>query len=155
VPIIEFRISDLSSLLSGFIVRETFEEQLKLVKGELKEFDPEMDRAKVELNDSNRPDLWCPEGISRQIRWVESGQKLGYPHFAIERQSNLSILVSREVQAVRPYVAACAARGLRVTADVLNQLIQTQEKLAEIFGRASDRIRRTLSLGENRLSDPL
>ena len=148
MPIIELRISDLSSLLSGLIVRETLEEQLKLVKGELKEFDPEQDRAKIELNDSNRPDLWSPEGISRQIRWVESGQKLGYPYFAIERKSNLSVLVSKEVQTVRPYVAACAARGVRVTPDVLNQLIQTQEKLAEIFGRK----RRTVSVGLYRLA---
>jgi phenylalanyl-tRNA synthetase beta chain len=147
MPTIDIRISDLASLLSRALEREALEESLKLVKGELKEFDPEADSAKIELNDSNRPDLWSPEGIARQVRWVESGQKLGYPFFAIESQPAGSILVSKEIQNVRPFIAACAVRGIRVTEEVLVQLIQTQEKLAEIFGRK----RRSVSIGLYRL----
>jgi phenylalanyl-tRNA synthetase beta chain len=149
MPTIEVRISDLASLLSGEVTRELLEDRLKLVKGELKEFDPKSDQAKIELNDSNRPDLWSPEGIARQIRWVESGQNLGYPYFAIDRRSDYTIDVSKEVQTVRPYIAACAVREVRVTEEILAQLIQTQEKLAEIFGRK----RQTVSIGLYRLSE--
>ncbi|MEK7872033.1 MAG: phenylalanine--tRNA ligase subunit beta, partial [Nitrospirota bacterium] len=35
---------------------------LGLVKGEIKGYDPGQDDLKIELNDSNRPDLWSPEG---------------------------------------------------------------------------------------------
>jgi len=147
MPIIEIRISDLTSLLPGPVDRETLEEQLKLVKGELKEFEPKSDQAKVELNDSNRPDLWCPEGIARQIRWVKKGQKLGYPYFAIESHSQALITVSKELRTIRPYVAACAAHGLVVTPELLAQFVQTQEKMAEIFGRR----RRNVSVGFYRL----
>ena len=44
---------------------------------------------------------------------------------------------------MRPYVAACTATGYRVTDEGLAQLIQTQEKLADIFGHK----RRTVSIG--------
>ena len=45
-------------------------------------------------------------------------------------------------------MAACTATGYRVTQDGLAQLIQTQEKLAEMFGRK----RRTVSIGLYRLA---
>lgn len=147
MPTIEVRISDLAALLSKELQEENLEESLKLVKGELKEFDLASDQAKIELNDSNRPDLWSPEGIARQIRWVGSGQKLGYPHFAIQRGLDRLVNVSKGVRTIRPYLAACAVRGVEMSEVVLTQLIQTQEKLAEIFGRK----RQTVSIGLYRL----
>jgi len=48
---------------------------------------------------------------------------------------------------VRPFIGACTARGYKVTKSGLTQLIQTQEKLADIFGRK----RRTISIGIYRL----
>ena len=53
------------------------------------------------------------------------------------------------MEQVRPYVAACTAKGYRVTEKGLAQLIQTQEKLADIFGRK----RKTVSIGIYQLSN--
>ena len=47
---------------------EQLEEWLMLVKGELKGHNAETGELRIELQDSNRPDLWCCEGIARQIR---------------------------------------------------------------------------------------
>ena len=47
------------------------------------------------------------------------------------------------MKAVRPYIAACTASGVRMNDDVLAQMIQSQDKLAEIFGRK----RTTVSIG--------
>jgi phenylalanyl-tRNA synthetase beta chain len=44
---------------------------------------------------------------------------------------------------VRPFVGACIARGYRITEEGLAQLIQTQEKLADVFGHK----RKTISIG--------
>ena len=52
------------------------------------------------------------------------------------------------LEEIRPYVAACTSTGYRVTQEGLAQLIQTQEKLAEMFGRK----RRTVSIGLYRLA---
>ncbi len=47
------------------------------------------------------------------------------------------------MKSVRPYIAACTATGIRMNDDVLAQMIQSQDKLAEIFGRK----RTTVSIG--------
>ena len=52
-----------------------------LAKAELKEYLAETDDLKVELSDSNRPDLWSAEGIARQIRMSLSGKPESYPFF--------------------------------------------------------------------------
>jgi phenylalanyl-tRNA synthetase beta chain len=57
------------------------------------------------------------------------------------------VLVSKELETVRPYIGACLAKGLTITEGMLTQLIQTQEKLADNFGRK----RRLVSIGLYRL----
>ncbi|HLG22002.1 MAG TPA: hypothetical protein VI382_04245, partial [Candidatus Manganitrophaceae bacterium] len=113
MPTIEVKISDFESLLRRRINHAEMETLLERVKGEVKEFIPEQDTAKLELNDSNRPDLWSPEGIARQIALAES--KKEYPFFDPKRKAGRKVLVSKGVQAVRPYVAAAVARGVVVT----------------------------------------
>lgn len=148
MPTIEIKISDFESLLGkGKISEAELESLLEYVKGEVKDFLPKEDSAKVELNDSNRPDLWSPEGIARQILLMESRGK-SYPFFSDRKGSaDRKVTVAKELKAIRPYLAACVARGMRVTDPILAQLIQTQEKLAEIFGRK----RQTVSIGLYRL----
>jgi phenylalanyl-tRNA synthetase beta chain len=127
---------------------EMLEGWLGLVKGELKGHNPETGELRIELQDSNRPDLWCCEGIARQIRMKQLGTPIAYRCFTARPDKPLPRLeVVPGLGAVRPYVAACTAVGYRVTDEGLTQLIQTQEKLADIFGRK----RRTVSIGLYRL----
>jgi phenylalanyl-tRNA synthetase beta chain len=51
--------------------------------------------------------------------------------------------VDKGMKSVRPYIAACTTSGVRMNDDVLAQMIQSQDKLAEIFGRK----RSTVSIG--------
>ena len=153
MPTISIKRQDLESLLSvgGRAKNQVTPDQLSawlaLVKGELKEQDPESGEWRVELQDSNRPDLWSCEGIARQIRTKLNGAVQPYPFFAAKKRPTRRVVVSPGMDKVRPYVAACTAAGYSVTADGLAQLIQTQEKLADIFGRK----RATVSLGLYRL----
>lgn len=127
---------------------EMLEGWLALVKGELKGHNPDTGELRIELQDSNRPDLWCCEGIARQIRIKQEGKPRAYACFNERPAGALPRLeVAPGLEAIRPYVAACTAVGYRVTEDGLTQLIQTQEKLADIFGRK----RRTVSIGLYRL----
>ena len=119
------------------------EEWLMLVKGELKGHNAETGELRIELQDSNRPDLWCCEGIARQIRIKQQGGLKPYSFFAKKPKSTPSVIVKSGMDRVRPYVAACLAKGYRVTEQGLAQLIQTQEKLADIFGHK----RKTVSIG--------
>ncbi len=148
MPTISIFKADLEFLLDGdrksrAISIEDLEEWLMLVKGELKGHNPDTGELRVELQDSNRPDLWCCEGIARQIRIKRKGKLKPYPFLAKKAKTQLRLIVAPGLEQVRPYVAACAARGYRVTEEGLAQLIQTQEKLADIFGHK----RKTVSIG--------
>ena len=122
---------------------DQLEEWLALVKGELKGHNVETGELRIELQDSNRPDLWCCEGIARQIRIKQQGKPAPYPFLSPHTTPLPRLIVAPELESVRPYVAACTATGYRVTEQGLAQLIQTQEKLADIFGHK----RKTVSVG--------
>ncbi|MCS6305467.1 MAG: phenylalanine--tRNA ligase subunit beta [Nitrospira sp.] len=149
MPTIIIFQDDLESLLTTDrgadrgITTAQLEEWLMLVKGELKGNNPETGELRIELQDSNRPDLWCCEGIARQIRIKQQGRLKPYSFFAEKLKSPHHLIVKPDMEQVRPYVAACTAKGYRVTEKGLAQLIQTQEKLADIFGRK----RKTVSIG--------
>ena len=120
---------------------ECLDDWLMLVKGELKEHVAETGELRIELQDSNRPDLWCCEGIARQIRIKQQGKLKPYTFFS--KRPTRRVVVAPGIEHVRPYVAACTAKGYRVTGEGLAQLIQTQEKLADIYGHK----RKTVSIG--------
>lgn len=148
MPTISIFRDDLESLLGGARAKrpvsiEQLEDWLMLVKGELKDHNAETGELRIELQDSNRPDLWCCEGIARQIRIKQQGKRQAYPFFTKKPKAIQRLIVAPGLEHVRPYVAACTATGYRVTGEGLAQLIQTQEKLADIFGHK----RKTVSIG--------
>ncbi|MDH4186548.1 MAG: phenylalanine--tRNA ligase subunit beta, partial [Nitrospira sp.] len=154
MPTITIFKEDLEGLLAGPgearqpITMEQLEESLMLVKGELKGQNLDSGELRIELQDSNRPDLWCCEGIARQIRVRRQGSLATYNFLAAKSKPLKRLNVGPGMEKVRPFVAACTATGYRVTQEGLAQLIQTQEKLAEMFGRK----RKTVSIGIYRLA---
>ncbi len=143
MPTITANLNDISRLSGLAMTADQLEEKLRLAKGELKEHDPETGEVRIELNDTNRPDLWCAEGIARQIRSSVTGEAVRYPFFAEPVEPSLFIDVDPGLQNVRPFVAAFAASGPAVTDEFLVQIIQTQEKLCENYGRR----RRNVAIG--------
>jgi len=153
MPTISIDRQDFEGLLGSSLPRPLTTEQielwLQLVKGELKDHDQETGELRIELQDSNRPDLWSCEGIARQIRTKVSGARSTYSFFRSKARPSHRLLVAPDLERVRPYVAACTAVGYEVTAAGLTQLIQVQEKLADIYGRK----RQTVSIGLYRLAE--
>jgi phenylalanyl-tRNA synthetase beta chain len=149
MPTISIFKKDLESLLASGrqgarpVTIERLEDWLMLAKGELKEHAAESGELRIELQDSNRPDLWCCEGIARQIRIKQQGKLKPYRFFSKASKITKRVVVAPGLERVRPYVAACTAKGHLVTAESLAQLIQTQEKLADIYGHK----RKTVSIG--------
>ncbi len=143
MPTIDIKKSDLDKLIGRKLTVEALEQHLMLAKAELKEHNAQTGDLKVELSDSNRPDLWCAEGVARQIRTMLAGRPEDYPFFSAGGKASRVIRVAKELRTVRPYIAACTVQGLRMNDDVLTQMIQSQDKLSEIFGRK----RSTVSIG--------
>ncbi|OGW29531.1 MAG: phenylalanine--tRNA ligase subunit beta [Nitrospirae bacterium GWC2_57_13] len=143
MPTIDIKKNDLETLIGKKLSLAALEKHLMLAKAELKEYVEKTDDLKVELSDSNRPDLWSAEGVARQIRIALTGAAEDHPYFRPGRKATRVISVAKEMKSVRPYLAACTASGLRMTDDMLAQMIQSQDKLADIFGRK----RTTVSIG--------
>ena len=148
MPTISIFQQDFSQLVGQPVSMSDLEQWMPLVKGEVKDVSSETGEVRVELQDTNRPDLWCVEGIARQIRSVLTGNLTPYTFFSTRGRAKRCIQVMSGMENVRPYVAACASLGPPVTSQSLEQCIQTQEKLADAFGRK----RETVSIGLYRLS---
>lgn len=149
MPTISVKKKDLESLTGIGLSLDDIEHHLQLVKGEFKGYDPASDELKVELSDSNRPDLWCSEGIARQIKGKLRGEWGDYTYFySNDRERAGQIIVSGGMRDIRPYVGGFAATGVPVDEEMLVQMIQTQEKISEIFGSK----RRRISIGIYNLS---
>jgi phenylalanyl-tRNA synthetase beta chain len=136
--------------------RDEFEEALTCAKAELDEDSdkslPANERVlKIELNDTNRPDLWGTAGCARQLRVYQDGKIPEYPFFS--RPGNVKkcahkVKVEKSVQKVRPFLTGFIAGGKTISDPALRDMIQTQEKLAWNFGRK----RRSISMGVYRIT---
>jgi phenylalanyl-tRNA synthetase beta chain len=137
---------------------EEFEEALVCAKAEL---DADSDKnlpvsertLKIELNDTNRPDLWGTAGCARQLRIYDGGKRPEYAFFSRPgdiKKAARKVKVEASVKQVRPYLAGFIARltgSKSITDPMLRDMIQTQEKLAWNFGRK----RRSVSMGIYRI----
>ncbi|GHV87823.1 phenylalanine--tRNA ligase beta subunit [Spirochaetia bacterium] len=131
--------------------RDSFEEALTCAKAELdedsdKSLSPAERTLKIELNDTNRPDLWATAGCGRQLRIYNGGKRPDYPFFSAPgkvQKTKYKVLVEPSVKGVRPFLAGFVASGKAISDASLRDMIQTQEKLAWNFGRK----RRTVSMG--------
>jgi len=142
MPTILVDLEDLRRLIGGDYDLAGLGADLELVKGELKGRDDDSGRTRIELNDTNRPDLWSAAGIARQIRAARRGGLDSYPAFEKEPGS-AEIRVEKRAREVRPFAGGFLARGPAITAPSLAELIQSQEKLCDGYGAK----RRTVSVG--------
>ena len=137
---------------------DTLEKKLTCGKAELDEKPdmsvPEDQRViKIELNDTNRPDLWSTNGVARQLRLHNGGTTVDYSKFLsregdLKDSRNLTVTVDPELKDIRPYMVAFMIEGKAIDEPMLLDIIQTQEKLAWNFGRK----RKSLSMGLYRAS---
>lgn len=127
MPTITVRKADLITLLG----RRFTNQDLDLVKGEITDYDESQDQLKLELKDTNRPDLWCTEGIAREI-----GTKKEYDFTKLSACSET--FADKNLEKVRPFIATFSARNIRLDEALFLELLETQERLAELFGRKRD-----------------
>jgi phenylalanyl-tRNA synthetase beta chain len=82
---------------------------------------------------SDRADLLSEEGIARMLRayyCIQPGLYLPKIH-----KSDYRLVVSREVEPVRPYVTGAIVRNIHFTDESIKSLMHLQEKLHGTFGR--------------------
>lgn len=147
MPKIEVYKDTLFSFIGKSMSLEELEALLPAAKAELDDYDEAEGIIKIELNDTNRPDLWSTTGLGRQLRSYISGQKNSYD-FASTGSDSLDsadriVEVDPALETIRPYVAAFAVTGKAIDEPALKDIIQTQEKLCWNFGQK----RKSIAMG--------
>ncbi|PIE98221.1 MAG: phenylalanine--tRNA ligase subunit beta [Treponema sp.] len=131
---------------------ESLEEKLPSAKAELDEWDENSSEGsiKIELNDTNRPDLWSTSGLARLLRIHRTGRLSSgaYENFLSNKlkQQNAGtrvIKIDASLKDIRPFLTAFVISGKPIDEAMLQDIIQTQEKLCTNFGRK----RKTVSMG--------
>ena len=133
MPKIEISKSELEKLVGRDFSIDELDNLLMLAKCELEEINGDI--LKVDIKDTNRPDLWCIEGIAREIKYYfEIRSKICYS------DSNISVEISDGVLKIRPYIACCIVKNLEFTDDFIKQIMEQQERLHKLLGRDREKI---------------
>ena len=158
MPKIEVNEKLFFNLLGKKYDYDMLEDRLTCGKAELDEKPdtslPEDQRViKIELNDTNRPDLWSTAGVARQLRVHSGGKASDYSSFMSSKDKEIDcgnrlVTVDPQLKDIRPYMIAFVISGKPIDEPMLLDIIQTQEKLCWNFGRK----RRTVSMGVYRSS---
>lgn len=153
MPKIEVNEKLFFNLLGTKYDYDTLEKKLTCGKAELDE-KPDMSQGederviKIELNDTNRPDLWSTGGVARCLRLHGGAKRSDYSSFmskegAIKDCGNRIAYVDESIKEVRPFMVSFVISGKPIDDPMLKDIIQTQEKLCWNFGRK----RKTISMG--------
>ncbi len=135
MPTIEFSLRDLEKLVGRKININDFEDEgVLFVKGELE--NEENGEVKVDIKDTNRPDLWSIEGIARELKGHYKVEE-GIPNYG-SKKSGLVVYVDKKVKKVRPKTVCAVVKKLNMNENSIKQLIQLQEKVCQTFGRNRD-----------------
>ncbi len=141
MPSITISFSDLQELVETKLPKDAdkLNDILQFAKCEVESLSG--DELSLAVEDGNRPDLWCAEGIARELRGhlgVETGLKS-----CKAKKSKYSVLVDAKLQKTRPYIACAAVKGVKLSDTIVRQLMQQQEKIDSTYGRG----RRKSSVG--------
>lgn len=146
MPTITTSLDDLRNLSRVDLTLENLPRYLELVKGELKRGSTR-EELRIELQDTNRPDTWCAEGVARQIRMRHGGDarswRKEYGFMTALGKVDHAIEAHATVVAARPFVQGFIAEGWKVDDEGLKAFIETQETLSRNFGQK----RKTVSIG--------
>ena len=123
---------------------------LTTAKAELDDWPKGEGILRIELNDTNRPDLWSTLGLARQLSIFLTGKVPSYPFFSragdIKPAGDRRVVVDKDLKDIRPFIGSFVAEGREVTDALLREIIQSQEKLCGNFGRK----RKTIAMGVSR-----
>ncbi len=141
MPVVTLYWDELERLVG--VDRKTILERLPMLGCDVERV--EEDHLDVEFF-PNRPDLYSVEGVARALRGFLDIER-GYKEYRVER-GNWRITVDPSVLSIRPKIAGCVVRGLKMSDEVIRSLMEVQEDLHWTIGRN----RRKMAIGVHDLS---
>ncbi len=99
------------------------------IKGESEDKDPEL---KIEIT-AEKIDMVSGVGIARAISFYR-GLRRELPNYKL-KDSKLKLIVKKEADKVRPKTVAAILRNVPMSKELLDEMIEIQEKMHDSFGR--------------------
>ena len=127
----------MKELLGIDVSIEELDDLLAYAKSEIDDYVEEEDMLVIDIKTSNRPDLWCPEGMVREIKGILE-QVEGIPEYDVKK-SDYKVIVDPKLASTRPYIACAIAKNLNLSDYSIKQLMQLSEKIDNSYGRKRKR----------------
>ena len=116
---------------------ERLNEILAYVKGEVKVFDEKEGVMSIEIKDTNRPDIWNIEGLTRALRGF-LGIEEGLKPYAVGKPI-VEVHVDPELRNIRPFIGCSIVKDVKLNDTIIRGLMHLQDKLDQTYGRNRQR----------------
>jgi phenylalanyl-tRNA synthetase beta chain len=140
MPVINFKYSDLCSMIGQDIPMETLADRIPMIGADIEHAEAGCDDMSVEFF-PDRPDLYSVEGTARGLR-AFMGIEPGMKTYEVEK-SDIEVFIDESVKNVRPYFLCGIVRGVDIDDTMLKSIMEMQEKLHTTIGRK----RKKLAIG--------
>jgi phenylalanyl-tRNA synthetase beta chain len=139
MPTIDVDYADFESMLGMELHRdmERLNEILSYVKGEVKVFDEKEGVMSIEIKDTNRPDIWNIEGLTRALRGF-LGIEEGLKPYAVDKPI-VEVHVDPKLKDIRPFIGCSIVKDVKLTDTIIRGLMHLQDKLDQTYGRNRQR----------------
>ena len=135
MPTIDVEYAELERLLALKLEGDMakLDEILAFIKGEVKLYDEKEGIVSIEMKDTNRPDLWSVEGLSRALRGYLNMEK-GLKEYAVGK-SIVEVNVNPQLYNIRPFICCSIIKDIHLTDNTIKGIMHFQDKLDQTFGR--------------------
>lgn len=135
MPTIDVDYADLQCLLNVELNNDTekLDDILAFIKGEVKAFNQNEGTVSIEMKDTNRPDLWSVEGLSRALRGYLNQEK-GIKKY-VAGESIAEVNVNKALWNIRPYISCSIIKNIHLTDNTIKGIMHLQDKLDQTYGR--------------------
>ena len=140
MPVINFKYSDLCSIMGMDVPMETLAARIPMIGADIEHAEPGDDDMSVEFF-PDRPDLYSVEGTARGMK-AFLGFQTGMRTYEVE-ESGLDVYINSSVKDVRPYFLCGIVKGVDIDDNTLKSIMEMQEKLHTTIGRK----RKKLAIG--------
>jgi len=140
MPVINFKYSDLCSIIGQDIPMETLADRIPMIGADIEHAEPGCDDMSVEFF-PDRPDLYCVEGTARGLR-AFMGIEPGMKSYEIAK-SDIEVFIDKSVKEVRPIFLCGVVKDVNIDDNMLKSIMEMQEKLHTTIGRK----RKKLAIG--------
>jgi phenylalanyl-tRNA synthetase beta chain len=136
MPTIEVDYPELERLLNVKLNGDMakLDDILAYVKAEVKGFNEKECSVSIEMKDTNRPDLWSVEGLSRALQGYLNHAK-GIKQYSVGK-SSLEVNVNPRLYNIRPFICCSIIKNVHLTDTTIKGIMHLQDKLDQTNGRS-------------------